>query len=564
MALVGVLSLTLAAAPLPAMAEEGGSASDENATQTVTVYHFEMVYYDDPTFEDWGVPELTGLRLIGTSTVEGLKPGDVVRAWDQVGTHPGFAFFDGWPRELTVSEDPSENAIQMNYIRQSSEVTVNYYEASLLDNMAAMPLYGNTIVENVGDHMVEFTKMGSEVLDRGLYAEVLTGDELAEETDMVDGLAYAGSYPDDVFVSMDTSKNEINLVYTRPTVRPDDVEVGADVADVPDEVAPPAPDDAPEGPVTGDGDGDAAPDDSAGDKEPAGTPEEDAASESGANSDTQVVEGSSDDEAARAEAQAAAAHDLAPKKSRFDIVKHYPQVDTIDHSLALTLEEYKTERKRLQDRLFRLENIMFQRRVPLILMYEGWDAAGKGGNIKRVAQALDARAYTIFPSPAPTKPELAHPFLWRYWTRLPKAGHVGMYDRSWYGRVLVERVEGFATPAEWSRAYDEINEFEHDLVDWGAILLKFWVDVSPEEQLRRFQDREDDPAKQWKITEDDWRNREKYPQYKAAIDDMFRLTSTTFAPWVVLESDDKRYARIKALRIIVEALEKRLGECPAS
>ena len=239
-------------------------------------------------------------------------------------------------------------------------------------------------------------------------------------------------------------------------------------------------------------------------------------------------------------------------------------MDTIDHSLALTLEEYKTERKRLQDRLFRLENIMFQRRVPLILMYEGWDAAGKGGNIKRVAQALDARAYTIFPSPAPTKPELAHPFLWRYWTRLPKAGHVGMYDRSWYGRVLVERVEGFATPAEWSRAYDEINEFEHDLVDWGAILLKFWVDVSPEEQLRRFQDREDDPAKQWKITEDDWRNREKYPQYKAAIDDMFRLTSTTFAPWVVLESDDKRYARIKALRIIVEALEKRLGECPAS
>ena len=267
---------------------------------------------------------------------------------------------------------------------------------------------------------------------------------------------------------------------------------------------------------------------------------------------------------ARAEAQAAAAHDLAPKKPRFAIVKNYPQVDTIDHSLALTLDEYKAERKHLQDRLFRLENIMFQRRVPLILMYEGWDAAGKGGNIKRVAQALDARAYTIFPSPAPTKPELAHPFLWRYWTRLPKAGHVGMYDRSWYGRVLVERVEGFATPAEWSRAYDEINEFEHDLVDWGAILLKFWVDVSPEEQLRRFQDREDDPAKQWKITEDDWRNREKYPQYKAAIDDMFRLTSTTFAPWIVLESDDKRYARIKALRIIVEALEKRLGECPAS
>ena len=262
---------------------------------------------------------------------------------------------------------------------------------------------------------------------------------------------------------------------------------------------------------------------------------------------------------ARARAQAEAARELAPRQSRFAIVEDYPQVDLIDHSLAIDPESYKKTLRALQARLFRLENIMFQKRVPLILMYEGWDAAGKGGNIKRVAQALDARAYNIFPSPAPTKPELNHPFLWRYWTRLPKAGHVGMYDRSWYGRVLVERVEGFATPEEWSRAYDEINEFEHDLVDWGAILLKFWVDVSPEEQLRRFQDRERDPAKQWKITEDDWRNREKYPQYKAAINDMFRLTSTTFAPWIVLESDDKRYARIKALRIIVSALEDRLG-----
>ncbi|MEC4175397.1 polyphosphate--AMP phosphotransferase [Adlercreutzia sp. R21] len=262
----------------------------------------------------------------------------------------------------------------------------------------------------------------------------------------------------------------------------------------------------------------------------------------------------------RARAQAEAAHELAPRASRFTIVDDYPRVDAIDHSLALDPVRYKQMLRALQARLFRLENIMYQKRVPLILMYEGWDAAGKGGNIKRVAQALDARAYNIYPSPAPTKPELAHPFLWRYWTRLPKAGHVGMYDRSWYGRVLVERVEGFATPEEWGRAYDEINEFEHDLVDWGAILLKFWVDVSPEEQLRRFQDREIDPAKQWKITEDDWRNREKYPQYKAAIDDMFRLTSTTFAPWIVLESDDKRYARIKALRIIVDALEERLGE----
>lgn len=261
----------------------------------------------------------------------------------------------------------------------------------------------------------------------------------------------------------------------------------------------------------------------------------------------------------QAEAAAKAQHAFAPAASRFKIVADYPRVETMNHALTLPREEYKEELKKLQKRLFRLENVMYQKRVPLMLVYEGWDAAGKGGNIKRVAQALDARAYNIFPSPAPTKPELAHPHLWRYWTRLPKAGHVGMYDRSWYGRVLVERVEEITPPERWAQGYDEINEFEHDLVDWGAILLKFWVDVSSEEQLARFEAREQDPAKQWKITPDDWRNREKYPQYKSAIDDMFRLTSTTYAPWIVLESDDKKYARVKALRIIVEALEDRLG-----
>lgn len=259
------------------------------------------------------------------------------------------------------------------------------------------------------------------------------------------------------------------------------------------------------------------------------------------------------------EAKAAAQHSFAPESSRFEIVRDYPTVDEMNHGLSIDPEEYKRKLKKLQGKLFRLENLMFQARMPLVIMYEGWDAAGKGGNIKRVAQALDARAYTIIPSPAPTKPELAHPHLWRYWTRLPKAGHVGMFDRSWYGRVLVERVEEITPPERWAQGYDEINEFEHDLVDWGAILLKFWVDVSDEEQLARFKARQEDPAKQWKITPDDWRNREKYPQYKSAIDDMFRLTSTTYAPWITLESDDKKYARIKALKIIVEALEERLG-----
>ena len=260
-----------------------------------------------------------------------------------------------------------------------------------------------------------------------------------------------------------------------------------------------------------------------------------------------------------AEAEAAAQHAKTPRGSNYIIMAGYPQIDHSKPKPCIeTQEEYKALLKQEQHRFYQLELEMYQKRVPLMLMYEGWDAAGKGGNIKRVAQAIDARAYTVFPSPAPTKPELLHPHLWRYWIRLPRAGHVGIYDRSWYGRVLVERVEGFASDEQWSRAYDEINAFEYELVQWGAILLKFWVDITPEEQMRRFEARQLDPFKQWKITEEDWRNYGKYPQYKQAVDDMFRLTSTTFAPWIVLESNDKHYARIQALRAINEALEKRL------
>lgn len=262
---------------------------------------------------------------------------------------------------------------------------------------------------------------------------------------------------------------------------------------------------------------------------------------------------------AAARAQAAEQAEEVPLHSRFTIVKNPPRLADIDHTLALAREEYQEALKREQKRFAELELKMYLARVPLMVLYEGDDAAGKGGNIKRVAQAIDPRAYTIFPSPAPTKVELAHPHLWRYWTRLPRAGHVGIYDRSWYGRVLVERVEGFASPAEWSRAYDEINEFEGELEAWGALLLKFWVAVSPEEQLNRFNDRQNNPDKQWKITPEDWRNRDKHPQYDAAVDDMFRLTSTPYAPWRILESTNKYYARVKALKIINDELEKRLG-----
>ncbi len=269
----------------------------------------------------------------------------------------------------------------------------------------------------------------------------------------------------------------------------------------------------------------------------------------------------SDAEAVRkaAEEEAALQHSQAPRGSNYIIMAGYPRIDhSVKKPSYASDEEYKIDLKAEQARFSELELEMYRKRVPLMLMYEGWDAAGKGGNIKRVCQAIDARAYTIFPSPAPTKPELMHPHLWRYWIRLPRAGHVGIYDRSWYGRVLVERVEGFASTDQWARAYDEINAFEYELVQWGAILLKFWVDITPDEQLARFEARQADPNKIWKITDEDWRNRDKYPQYKAAVDDMFRLTSTTFAPWTVLESDDKRYARVQALKAINEALEARM------
>ena len=245
--------------------------------------------------------------------------------------------------------------------------------------------------------------------------------------------------------------------------------------------------------------------------------------------------------------------------SRFKLVK-VPSLDDTDHTLALSEEEYRTRLAELQERISTLHQRAYLAKLPIMIAYEGWDAAGKGGNIKRLARALDARGYHVIPSPAPTPDELAHPHLWRYWTRLPRTGHVAIYDRTWYGRVLVERVEGFASTAEWRRAYDEINEFEEDMRRAGVLLLKFWIDVSSDEQLRRFHDRQADPEKQWKIVPDDWRNRGKNPQYFVAIQDMLRLTSTTYAPWHVIEGDDKRYARIKVLEIVADAIEERLAQ----
>ncbi len=224
----------------------------------------------------------------------------------------------------------------------------------------------------------------------------------------------------------------------------------------------------------------------------------------------------------------------------------------------LTDEEYKKRLKELQKELSSLHNKLYRKKIPVIIAYEGWDAAGKGGNIKRVAAALDPRGYEVFPIASPTPEEKNRHFLWRFYTRLPKTGHVAIYDRTWYGRVMVERLEGFCSENDWKRAYNEINEFEKDLTDWGAIVIKFWVQIDKDTQLERFTLRQNTPEKQWKITDEDWRNREKWDLYEDAIDEMIAKTSTEFAPWFVLESNDKKYARIKALETIIAEIKKRI------
>lgn len=232
----------------------------------------------------------------------------------------------------------------------------------------------------------------------------------------------------------------------------------------------------------------------------------------------------------------------------------------VDLSKDYTREEYKARLKELQGKLSILHNEMFLRRIPVVVAFEGWDAAGKGGAIKRLTQKLDPRGYEVIPISAPNDAEKAHHYLWRFWNAMPKAGHMAIFDRTWYGRVLVERVEGFAKEEEWKRAYTEINRMEETLTNAGWIVVKFWLHIDKEEQERRFTSRQENPEKQWKITDEDWRNREKWEQYEAAVDEMVMRTSTNQAPWVIVEANSKYYARIKVLETIVEAIEKRMKE----
>ena len=251
-------------------------------------------------------------------------------------------------------------------------------------------------------------------------------------------------------------------------------------------------------------------------------------------------------------------HSVPILQNVFPLVKMPKLKDVELEGKTIDEEEYQKELKKLQSRLGELHNRLYRKRVPVIITYEGWDAAGKGGNIKRVTGALDPRGYEVQPIASPEPHEKARHYLWRFWTRLPKDGHIAIFDRTWYGRVMVERLEGFCSENDWKRAYNEINEFEKELHDWGAVIIKFWVQIDKDTQLERFTERQNNPEKQWKITDEDWRNREKWDQYEEAVNEMLKKTSTTFAPWHILESVDKKYARIKALKIIIKELEKAL------
>jgi polyphosphate:AMP phosphotransferase len=244
---------------------------------------------------------------------------------------------------------------------------------------------------------------------------------------------------------------------------------------------------------------------------------------------------------------------ISPKNARTIL-------DMVDLTQHLSRKEYDKELETHQGKLHRLAWEANQKKCSTIIVFEGWDAAGKGGCIRRITQAMDARLYQTISIAAPTDEERAHHYLWRFWRNIPRAGRVTIYDRSWYGRVLVERVEGFAHEKEWKRAYLEINDFEEQLAHHGDILIKFWIHISPEEQLRRFKEREQIAYKRHKITPEDWRNRDKWEDYSVAINDMVARTSTDFAPWTLVAGNDKRFGRLQVLKTICNRLETALAQ----
>ena len=230
----------------------------------------------------------------------------------------------------------------------------------------------------------------------------------------------------------------------------------------------------------------------------------------------------------------------------------------LDMKQAVPKNKFDTALEKQQGRLNLLQREAQEKGVSTILVFEGQDAAGKGGAIRRITAGLDARTYQVIPIAAPNDEERAHHYLWRFWRHLSRAGRLTIFDRSWYGRVLVERVEGFATREEWMRAYSEINEFEDQLVAGRIVLVKFWVHITFEEQLRRFKEREKTKYKQWKLTDEDWRNRAKWPDYERAVNDMVERTSTRTSPWTLVEGNDKYFARLKVIGTVCDRIEDTL------
>ena len=233
-------------------------------------------------------------------------------------------------------------------------------------------------------------------------------------------------------------------------------------------------------------------------------------------------------------------------------------LDQVDLSSSVSREDHARLAPPLYERLRLAQYALKDARIPTVIVFEGWDAAGKGLAISRLLKRIDPRGFQVYPARPPTEDEQLRPFLYRFWVRLPARGEMALFDRSWYGRVLVERVEGFAREEQWRRAYLEINDFEEQLASHGTLLLKFWLHVSPQEQLRRFKDRQRTAYKQHKITDEDWRNRKQWPAYAAAVNEMVVRTSTPDAPWTLVAGDDKRAARLTILETLVERLERAL------
>lgn len=238
-------------------------------------------------------------------------------------------------------------------------------------------------------------------------------------------------------------------------------------------------------------------------------------------------------------------------------------LESLDLTLSLPREEYMVQLARRQIQLRELGWQVYRQKRPVVIVFEGWDAAGKGGAIRRLTEKLDPRGYAVYPISAPEGEDRTRHYLYRFWRRLPPRGQIAIFDRSWYGRVLVERVEGFCTEDAWRRAYKEINSFERQLRDFGAILAKFWIHISRDEQLRRFRERQKTGYKAWKLTAEDWRNRAKWPAYEQAVEDMLLKTSTLTAPWRLIEGNDKYYARVKILSTLVDLLSEELHYQPA-